>query len=154
MVTLAQQNQRHEFSCPPNLSSSTWATTTRWWSLKCDQHARVSGISCTSVCNVGGHTYRCFQLLPIHGSFLESLCAQYVHVHLLIYFPIHLLSDFSWEYNESMEKMIQCSYLSILSEAVVSGYMVGEISSFLSCVNIPILVGFCRFSYIISVWHI
>ena len=28
MVTLAQQNQRHEFSCPPNLSSSTWAATT------------------------------------------------------------------------------------------------------------------------------
>jgi len=53
MVTLAQQNQRHEFSCPPNLSSSTRAAMARRWSLKCDQHERVSlsGILSTFVYN-------------------------------------------------------------------------------------------------------
>ena len=112
VVTLAQQNQRHEFSCPPNLSSSTRAAMTRWWSLKCDQHERVSisGISSTSVYNAvvtpTGASNPCLSIMVLFWNLF--VCNMFMSTYWSPIFLFIFFQTFSWVYNESMEKMIQC----------------------------------------------
>jgi len=112
MVTLAQQNQRHEFSCPPNLSSSTRAAMARRWSLKCDQHERVSlsGILSTFVYNAvvtpTGASNSCLSIMVLFWNLF--VCNMFMSTYWSPIFLFIFFQTSSWVYNESMEKMIQC----------------------------------------------